>query len=239
MLVESPARPGLTVAVVPAMDETAFVMDEIRGRYSRTTLSLRDVADRILAAAGLILISPILLAIALAIRLDSPGPAIFTQTRIGRNRKPFTFVKFRGMFADAPERFPQLYRYQYSSDEVPNLHFHSEDDPRVTRLGRFLRRTSLDELPNLINVVFGDMSLVGPRPEIPEMLPYYGPAADIVLSVKPGVTSLAKLVGRDHLTFRETLELDVEYVRIRSLSKDLRILLATTMLVLTGKSVGC
>jgi lipopolysaccharide/colanic/teichoic acid biosynthesis glycosyltransferase len=105
-------------------------------------------------------------------------------------------------------------------------------------VGRFIRRTSLDELPNLINVVLGDMSLVGPRPEIPELIPYYGSAANTVLSVKPGITSLAKLIGRDHFTFAETLAIDVEYVRTRSLIGDLRILIGTVVMVLTGRSAG-
>ena len=112
------------------------------------------------------------------------------------------------------------------------------EDPRVRRGGRFIRRTSLDELPNLVNVLKGDMSLVGPRPEIPEMIPYYGDAAGTVLSVKPGITSLAKLLGRDHLNFAETLDLDVQYVRDRSLALDFRILFGTVWLVLTGRSIG-
>lgn len=208
------------------------------GRYSQAGEVVKDVTDRVLAAIGLLLISPVLFAVALAVKLDSPGPAFFRQTRVGRNGRPFTFWKFRGMHVDARERFPELYDYEYSAEEVQNLRFHPGEDPRVTRVGGFIRRTSLDELPNLVNVVLGDMSLVGPRPEIPELLPYYGRAARLVLSVKPGITSLAKLLGRDHLTFQETLELDLRYVRERSLRGDLGILLGTVLLVTTGRSIG-
>jgi len=108
----------------------------------------------------------------------------------------------------------------------------------VTRVGRFLRRTSIDELPNLWNVLKGDMSLVGPRPEIPEMLPYYGDAAETILSIKPGVTSPAKASGRDELTFTETLALDLEYVKNRSLWVDLRILWQTVIAVLRQDGVA-
>ncbi len=208
------------------------------GRYGRAGEWVKDATDRLFAAAGLLLIAPVLAALAVAVRLESPGPAFFRQTRIGRNGQPFTFWKFRGMFVDARERFPELYDYRYSAEQLQTLRFHPGEDPRVTRVGRFIRRTSLDELPNLVNVVLGDMSLVGPRPEIPEMIPYYGDAASAVLSVKPGITSLAKLLGRDHLNFAETLELDVRYVQERSLALDFRILFGTVWLVLTGRSIG-
>jgi lipopolysaccharide/colanic/teichoic acid biosynthesis glycosyltransferase len=142
------------------------------------------------------------------------------------------------MYVDARKRFPHLYDYRYSAEQIRYLHFHAQNDPRVTRLGRFLRRTSLDELPNILNVLLGQMSLVGPRPEIPEMIRYYGEAAPIVLSVKPGVTSLAKLIGRDNINFTETLQLDIQYVRVRSLALDFRILFGTAWMVLTGRSIG-
>lgn len=208
------------------------------GRYSRLGELTMQALDRILATIGLVVISPLLLLLALAVKLDSSGPAFFRQSRIGRGGRPFTFYKFRGMYTDAKERFPHLYDYRYSQEEVQNLRFHPESDPRVTRVGHFIRRTSLDELPNLINVVLGDMSLVGPRPEIPELLPYYGRHAKTVLTVKPGITSLAKCVGRDDLTFQETLELDLRYIRERSLAMDLRILFGTVWKIATGRNVG-
>ena len=208
------------------------------GRYTPAGELVKALADRVLAALGLVAISPLLAVIALAVRLDSPGPALFRQTRVGRGGRPFTFWKFRGMLVDARRRFPDLYDYRFSAQQIATLRFHPEDDPRVTRVGRFLRRTSLDELPNLINVVLGDMSLVGPRPEIPELIPYYGDAADEILSVRPGITSLAKLVGRDDITFEETLALDRRYIGERSLALDFKLLFGTAVLVLTGRSVG-
>lgn len=208
------------------------------GNYSRAGEFAKDLLDRVLATFGLLLVSPIILLVALAVRLDSPGPAFFRQARIGRGGRPFTFWKFRGMYVDAKQRFPEMYDYRYSADQIQNLRFHPGEDPRVTRVGHFIRRTSLDELPNLLNVITGDMSLVGPRPEIPELIPYYGRAAKTVLSVKPGITSLAKLIGRDHITFQETLEFDLRYIRERSLRMDLGILFGTVWMVLTGRSVG-
>jgi lipopolysaccharide/colanic/teichoic acid biosynthesis glycosyltransferase len=157
---------------------------------------------------------------------------LFRQQRLGRGGVPFVLYKFRGMFDDAQERWPELYRYDYSPEELRELRFHPQRDPRVTRVGRFIRRTSLDELPNLWNVLKGDMSLVGPRPEIPEMIPYYGTAAAIILAVKPGVTSIAKVTGRDELTFSKTLALDLQYVERRSLRLDLKVMLATVATVI-------
>jgi lipopolysaccharide/colanic/teichoic acid biosynthesis glycosyltransferase len=208
------------------------------GRYSRLGEALKAVSDRVLATIGLAAISPLLVLLALAVRLDSKGPALFRQSRAGRGGRRFTFYKYRGMYVDARERFPELYDYDYSAEEIQSLRFHPAEDPRVTRIGKFLRRSSLDELPNLINVVLGDMSLVGPRPEIPELLPYYGEAAAEILSVKPGITSLAKLIGRDNITFEETLALDRRYIRERSLALDFRLLIGTAVMIVTGRSVG-
>ena len=229
---------SVSPTAAPAHGPAAAAPARTAGRYSRAGEVAKTVTDRLLAGMGLLLVSPLLLAIAIAIRLDSPGPALFRQTRIGRSGRLFIFYKFRGMYVDARVRFPELYDYNYSNDQIRNLHFHSEQDPRVTRVGRFIRRTSLDELPNLVNVVLGDMGLVGPRPEIPELIPYYGSAAGPILSIRPGITSLAKLVGRDHLTFVETLDLDLQYVRTRSLALDLRILMGTVFLVLPWRSPG-
>lgn len=208
------------------------------GRYGRVSEWCKGAFDRTAALLGLIAISPVLAVIALAVRLDSPGPALFRQTRIGRGGRGFTFYKFRGMHIDARQRFPHMYDYRYSSDEIQALRFHGGHDPRVTRVGAFIRRTSLDELPNLINVVRGDMSLVGPRPEIPELIPYYQGHAKTVLSVKPGITSLAKWLGRDDLTFQETLELDLQYVRERCLRMDLAILFGTVWKIVAGRLRG-
>lgn len=201
-------------------------------------LVAKRAIDIVGGSIGLVLSAPLMLVAAIAVRLESDGPAIFRQTRIGQYGQPFTFYKFRGMYVDARERFPELYDYNYSDDEVGDVVFHPTVDPRVTRVGRFLRRTSIDELPNFWNVVKGDISLVGPRPEIPEMMPYYGEHRDTVLSVKPGVTSLSKVSGRDELNFAETLELDLKYVRERSLALDLKILWRTAITVVRQDGVA-
>jgi lipopolysaccharide/colanic/teichoic acid biosynthesis glycosyltransferase len=208
------------------------------GRYGRAGELGKDVAERLLAAIGLVAISPILLLTAFAVRLDSPGPAFVRQTRIGRGGRPFGFWTLRETYIDTRRRFPGLYDYRYTREDTRDPRFRPDHDPRVTRVGRFIRRVNLAGLPNLINVLLGGMSLVGPRPEIPELLPYYGASARTVLSVKPGITSLAMLLGRDHFTFQQTLELDLRYVRERSLRLDLAVLVGSTWMALAGRGAG-
>lgn len=218
----------LAILVAPEPTDKARKRPFVDFRYR----AVKRAIDIALASIGLIILSPVLLMAAILIRLDSPGPALFFQERIGLGGKLFKLVKFRGMYVDARTRFPDLYSYRYDKSELDKAYFHLEDDPRVTRFGRVLRKTSIDELPNLWNVLRGDISLVGPRPDIPEMLPYYGAFAEKVLSVKPGLTSLAKVSGRDRLSFARTLELDLEYVRKRSLLLDFAILARTAVVVI-------
>lgn len=193
---------------------------------------VRSMLEAILAAILLITLLPLFLLIILLIRLDSPGPAIFRQTRLGQDLRPFTFLKFRTMYHDAQQRFPELYNYTTSTTAEGNFFFKQRNDPRVTRMGRWLRRTGLDELPNLINVIKCDCGFVGPRPDIPEMLSNYSASQRIRFSVPPGLFCLAHIMGASGLTFNETAELDAEYALRRSLWLDLRILarLPTTIL---------
>nr|WP_316640538.1 sugar transferase [uncultured Roseateles sp.] len=179
------------------------------------------------AITVLLLSAPLMLLIALVIRLDGPGPVLFFQKRLGKNGRPFTFVKFRTLYADARQRFPELYAYQYSHDELADLKFKIDDDPRVTRCGVWLRKSSLDELPNFWNVLTGEMALVGPRPEIPEMLRYYHGEMLMKFSVRPGVTGPAQISGRGRLKFYETVQYDLEYVRQHSFRYDLKVLVKT------------
>jgi len=195
----------------------------------------KRVFDLCLGSVLLIVAIPIVLAAALAIRLDTPGSPFFFQTRLGKNGKPFKIFKLRGMFSDARTRFPS--HYDYSKKRDLEFCFHHEADPRVTRAGRFIRKTSIDELPNLWNVVMGDMSLVGPRPEIPEVMALYGIYRDEYLSVKPGITCLSKCTGRDRLTKRETIEFDLKYIRNRSFSSELGILWRTFRSVMLRRDV--
>ncbi len=197
----------------------------------------RRLVDIVVSALALVTLAPLMAVIAVVVRATSPGPAIFRQVRIGRGAREFVFYKFRGMYVDARQRWPELYRYRYSDEELETVGFHPDQDPRVTPVGRYLRRWSLDELPNFYNVLKGDMSLVGPRPEIPEMIPYYGGYAERVLSVKPGITSLAKVTGRDEHTIAETLRLDLAYLEHRSLGFDMRILWATVLTVIKRHGV--
>ena len=181
--------------------------------------------DLVFGGALLLVATPIILIAAAAIRLESKGSPFFVQTRLGKNGRPFKIVKLRGMFKDARIRFPSY--YDYSNKPDLDFCFHHEVDPRVTRAGNFIRKTSIDELPNLWNVVKGDISLVGPRPEIPEVMALYGTFRDEYLSVKPGVTCLSKCTGRDRLTKRETIEYDLDYIRHRNFRMDVQILWRT------------
>jgi len=186
------------------------------------------------SAAALMLSGPILVALAILIRLDSPGPALFRQIRLGRSFRPFTFYKLRTLYADARERWPELYAYSYTPEEIANLRFKREEDPRITRVGRWLRKSTLDELPNFWNVLAGDMALVGPRPDIPEMVVYYTEEQKKKLSVKPGITGLAQTHGRGRLSFQETLQYDLDYVYRKSILLDVKIVLRTVRLLLSS-----
>jgi lipopolysaccharide/colanic/teichoic acid biosynthesis glycosyltransferase len=139
----------------------------------------------------------------------------------------FRFVKFRTMYADARRRFPELYNYAMTPYQVEQFQFKVERDPRVTRAGKWLRISTLDELPNFICVLTGEMRLAGPRPEIPEMLPNYRPEQMAKFTVKPGVSGLAQIKGRGRLSFQRTVSYDLEYVRTRSFALDLKIMLST------------
>lgn len=195
---------------------------------------LARVLSVIVALVALVVTLPVFLVLLVIIRLDSPGPAIFRQERLGVHASRFRFYKFRTMYIDARERFPELYAYRYESSQLEQLRFKVKDDPRLTRVGAWLRRTSLDELPNLLNVLKGNMNLVGPRPELPEMLQYYRPEQMAKWSVRPGVTGLAQVCGRAFLRFQETIDYDLEYVRRRSMLFDVYILWRTVRQVLLG-----
>jgi exopolysaccharide biosynthesis polyprenyl glycosylphosphotransferase len=195
-------------------------------------LLVKSALDRLLAALGLLVLSPLLLVIALAIKLTSPGPAIFTQKRAGRHGRPFTMFKFRSMNTNAEMQRAELIAYNVMSGPV----FKVEDDPRVTPFGRFIRRTSLDELPQLLNVLLGDMSLVGPRPlPVYEVEQFESAAHRRRLSMRPGLTCLWQVRGRNTVTdFADWVRMDLEYIDNWSLALDLWILIRTIPVVLFG-----
>jgi exopolysaccharide biosynthesis polyprenyl glycosylphosphotransferase len=192
-------------------------------------LLAKDVAERVAAALALLVLAPLLLALMLAVRLDSPGPGLFIQTRVGRHCRPFRMWKLRTMAVDAHALRDEL------SSESDGVLFKVRQDPRVTRLGRVLRRYSLDELPQLVNVVRGDMSLVGPRPALPEEVAAYDFDPRRRLDVKPGLTGLWQVSGRSELSWSETVRLDLDYVDNWSLPRDVGIVLRTVRAVLAHR----
>jgi len=187
---------------------------------------LKAVWERSAAAALLLVLAPLLIAIVIAIRLDSPGPAIFRQRRVGLGGDQFTMLKFRTMHVDAEQRLAEL------REQCDEMLFKLRDDPRITRCGRLLRRYSLDELPQLVNVVRGDMALVGPRPALPEEVAAYDEDPRHRLVVKPGLTGLWQVSGRSDLSWDETVRLDLDYVDNWSIGRDLAILFRTVGAVL-------
>ncbi|KGP75422.1 sugar transferase [Desulfosporosinus sp. Tol-M] len=188
--------------------------------------------DILAAGILIIIISPVWLLIVLWIRRDSPGPAIFKQTRVGLGGQPYTIYKFRTMVQNAE----QITKTKLENvKDLDNFVFQEKGDSRITRSGRFLRKTSLDELPQLINVLIGNMSLVGPRPEIPEIVKHYTLKQYKRLNMPPGITGLAQVNGRGDLTLGETMDYDLQYVRDWSLWRDIEILWETVVVVFTGK----
>lgn len=195
----------------------------------------KRLVDLVLGSILLFCSLPVIVVAAIAVRLESKGSPLFIQTRVGLNGKPFMIFKLRGMYADARERFPEL--YDYSKHEGLDFHFHYRSDPRITNVGSFIRKTSIDELPNFLNVVLGSMTLVGPRPEIPEVSAMYGEYRDKYLSVKPGVTCLSKVSGRDLLTKEQTIRMDIGYIENMSIATDLKILWRTFWSVINRRNV--
>jgi exopolysaccharide biosynthesis polyprenyl glycosylphosphotransferase len=194
---------------------------------SWSTMALKRMVDVILSAVGIVVLAPLMLAIAAAVRFSSEGPAFFTQVRAGRAGKPFKILKFRTMCHDAEERIGEV----ISPDELDEPMFKLREDPRVTKVGRYLRRTSLDELPQLFNVLKGDMSLVGPRPEELWLVERYGETQRFRLEMRPGLTGPMQVHGRGELNFQERLAVEREYVENYSIRKDLKILLRTVSTV--------
>jgi lipopolysaccharide/colanic/teichoic acid biosynthesis glycosyltransferase len=236
----------------PALDDRAQRMVEFlaEGRYAnaralqqlRLTLllwvirnkltgSMKRAFDVALGAVALGLLSPIMLVAAIAVKLDTPGPVIFYQKRLGKWGKPFDCYKFRSMYVDAEARKAEL----STLNEADQVIFKMKRDPRITRVGYVLRKLSIDELPQLVNVLKGDMSLVGPRPPVPVEVAQYSYMHLQRLDAIPGITGLQQVSGRSDLTFRRWIELDLQYINEQSLLSDIRILLSTIPAVISGK----
>ena len=224
-----------SLAPAPSFEPAA-----IRGARALATRVAKRLLDLVVATACLAVSLPLLVTVAVLIRLTTPGPALFRQARVGRNQHPFVLYKFRTMYAGCDDRVHKEYVRQLLTDDNPSAGGESglyklENDPRITPVGRFLRRASIDELPQLLNVIRGDMSLVGPRPALSWEADLLEPAYLQRFRVAPGLTGLWQVSGRNSLTMRQGLELDMEYLRRQSFVFDLWILLKTVPVVLSTR----
>jgi exopolysaccharide biosynthesis polyprenyl glycosylphosphotransferase len=251
-------RQGATSGPVDKRDEQAPVdsRDEIIHRFTniqgqawrhrlgfqfkrlawRTVVGGAYVVKRLLDIVGsailLLVLSPVFLGIALAIKLDSPGPLLFKQVRVGRYGEYFTMWKFRSMYVDAEARKQAI---MAQNEMAGGVIFKMKNDPRITRIGRFIRRASIDELPQLWNVLMGDMSLVGPRPALPSEVNQYSLAERRRLEAIPGITCIWQVSGRSDIPFDKQVGLDVDYIESQSLWLDIKLLLLTVPAVLLGR----
>jgi lipopolysaccharide/colanic/teichoic acid biosynthesis glycosyltransferase len=205
----------------------------LRARWlMQGTELLKRGFDIILSAALLILVSPLLGFIALAVWVEDGGPVFFAQTRVGKHAREFKMYKIRSMCLDAEQRLPELFAKNRHKEGIT---FKIKDDPRITKVGKWLRKYSFDELPQLYNVFRGDMSLVGPRPPVPREVARYSLADRRRLAAKPGITCVWQISGRSEIDFSGQVKLDVDYIENRGLWTDLRILARTIPAVLSGK----
>jgi exopolysaccharide biosynthesis polyprenyl glycosylphosphotransferase len=201
----------------------------VRGEFYRS--HIKRPLDVLLSFVGLVVLAPVFLLLAMLIKLDSPGPVLFKQVRVGKGGREFWFYKFRSMVQEAE----QLKRKLMHLNELEGPVFKISDDPRITGIGRFLRKTSIDELPQLLNVLKGDMSLVGPRPPLPGEVEKYEAWQREKLTVLPGITCLWQISGRNHIGFTEWMRLDIEYIRKQSMGLDAKILMRTLPAVFSRK----
>jgi len=193
-------------------------------RHKQRYFLLKRFLDVVLSLFGFIFLLPLFFLLALLIKIESPkGSPFFGQIRVGKGGREFRMFKFRSMHVDAEKRLDEL----LALNEVEGAMFKLKKDPRVTKLGGFMRKLSLDELPQLLNVLFGDMSLIGPRPPLPREVEMYTEYDKQRFLVKSGCTGLWQVSGRNHLSFAEMVELDLEYIRTMSLKKDIKIFFQT------------
>jgi lipopolysaccharide/colanic/teichoic acid biosynthesis glycosyltransferase len=200
-----------------------------------STPVLQQIVERCLAAIALLISFPVMIIVAIIVKLDSPGPILFRQYRVGWGGKLFRFTKFRTYRVDAKEVFPELYDYDIAPERLKQFKFKVPNDPRATRAGRWLRKTTLDELPNFWHVLTGEMGLVGPRPEIPEFLPNYTRDQLRMFTLRPGVTGMAQVYGRGLLTFPRTVAYNLEYLANRSVLLDLKLIVLTVWRVVMSR----
>ncbi|WP_234119277.1 sugar transferase [Clostridium hydrogenum] len=210
------------------MVENSIVIDSIKDiRDKKIQFAIKRFFDFILSLIGIIILSPVLLIVFIAIKLDSKGPALFKQIRVGKDEKEFKIYKFRTMIVNA-EKKREL---ELDPENLDKFVFQSKSDNRITKVGAFLRKTSLDELPQLFNVLIGNMSLVGPRPEIPDVVKFYPESYKQRLKVVPGITGLAQVSGRGEIELGKTIGYDLTYIKNFSVLYDLKILVKTFVAV--------
>lgn len=193
--------------------------------------TVKRACDLALTSVGLLVVSPLFIGTAIAIKATSPGPIFFRQERVGYNGKRFSMLKFRSMYVDAEARRNELLK----SSDRGGICFKQKDDPRITRVGKFMRRYSLDELPQILNVLFGDMSLVGPRPALPEEVAAYSPHAMKRLDAVPGITGVWQVSGRADIDFDRMVEMDIAYSRSNNILLDFLLLALTACAVVSGR----
>lgn len=198
-----------------------------QNRYEK----IKRFFDICLSAAALVVLSPLLLVIAILIYLEDKGPVIYSQTRIGKDGRAFKLYKFRSMCVDADEKLKDLQKLNERDGPV----FKIKNDPRVTKIGKFIRKTCIDELPQLVNIIKGDMSLVGPRPPLPNEVEQYNSYQKQRLLVVPGLTCYWQIQKGEETTFDEWVELDLKYIKERSILLDFRLILLTFKVILSGK----
>lgn len=230
----SPVQPGNIIALRPGLLAPAELID-LQSKRSRF---VKRTGDIVFSLSVLTVGAPIFIALALLVRASSRGPIFYVQPRIGRDYKTFGCVKFRTMRKDSDKILHSLLSSSPELKEEFAKDHKLKNDPRITKIGTFLRRSSLDELPQFLNVLMGEMSVVGPRPIVRAELPRYGHHMNEVLAVRPGMTGLWQVSGRNNLTYRQRVRLDLRYSRSRNFAMDFRIVLKTIMVVLNPRDRG-
>ncbi len=221
---------------VPLKEVGEVVDFKVPRPYARSVGNLsKRVLDVIGAVLGIVAVLPLALLIALLIKLNSRGPVLFTQVRMGRHGRCFKMLKFRTMHLDAEARLEALLRANPALQAEYQTYHKLQNDPRVTWVGRLLRRFSLDELPQLWNVLRGEMSLVGPRPYLPRERPLMNGSERVILNVTPGLTGFWQVYARNSVCFQERIKMDVHYIRVRSMTMDCHLIVRTVGVVINGK----
>ncbi|MFW6264384.1 MAG: sugar transferase [Cyanobacteriota bacterium] len=235
----------ISVKLLRAFVKRSFQPLTVRGRYKRLSFPqvidgehTKRVFDILFSLAVLVFCSPLYLVLALLIALSSPGPIFYTQVRVGKNSKPFRCIKFRTMVHNADEMLESMISESPHLCEEFEENFKLRNDPRITKIGKFLRLTSLDEFPQFWNVLQGDMSVVGPRPLVPEELSRYGRHISKVLTVRPGITGLWQVSGRNDIPYARRVQMDVYYANSRYFLLDLWVMFKTCAVILFPHNKG-